>query len=72
MLPLAMAQGSALGGAGVMLAFGVATLPAMLGAGYVLAAARRYLRGNAVRQCLGVLVLAFGVWSVSTALQAHH
>jgi sulfite exporter TauE/SafE len=35
-LPLALLGGSAVGGAGVMLAFGVGTLPALLGAGWTL------------------------------------
>lgn len=53
--------GSAAGGAAVMLAFGLGTLPMLLGLGLAGANLRARLQQRAVRVAAGVLVLAFGV-----------
>jgi sulfite exporter TauE/SafE len=64
-LALAAASGSAIGGGLVMLAFGLGTLPSMLGAG--LATTRvRSLTGPRMRVVAGVLVLLLGVGSLGT------
>ena len=66
-LALAMLSGSALGGAAIMLAFGVGTLPNLL-------LADRLLRGSAFarltawRRLGGALVIGFGLWSMVRVL----
>ncbi len=61
-LLLASLSGSTLRGAGVMLAFGLGTLPAMLGSSLVGARASRWLDAHGRRRWSGVLLLAFGIW----------
>ena len=64
MLLTAAVSGSAIGGASVMAAFGLGTLPAMAGvtaAGNLL---RRHL--TRLRRVGGALILAFGVWTLAT------
>nr|WP_314547788.1 sulfite exporter TauE/SafE family protein [uncultured Massilia sp.] len=60
-LVTAMLSGSALSGALVMLAFGLGTLPMLLGLGVLGARLRALLRRRGVRIASGVLVLGFGV-----------
>ena len=57
----AMLAGSAAGGAAVMLAFGLGTLPMLLAMGLAGAPLRGALQRRAVRAVAGMLVLAFGV-----------
>jgi uncharacterized protein len=57
----ALATGSALRGAGVMLAFGLGTLPNLLLAGYVFVRFRSVAQARAVRLLSGLLVLGFGL-----------
>ena len=62
-LGLAAAAGGALDGAAVMVAFGVATLPALV---FFAAAVRRFADDSIWRRrVLGFLVLATGIWSIS-------
>ena len=61
MLFTAMLTGSTLGGASVMLAFGLGTLPMLLSLGLVGDRARLALQRPAVRRWCGVVVLGFGV-----------
>ena len=66
-LVTAMLSGSALGGAGVMLAFGLGTLP-MLGAlGMAGQGVRRLVGRRAVRVACGAGVLAFGLLGLARA-----
>jgi sulfite exporter TauE/SafE len=60
MLILALGTGSAGQGALVMLAFGIGTLPNLLGIGLLAGAAARYLELGALRAAAGVLVIGFG------------
>jgi sulfite exporter TauE/SafE len=60
-LATAMLSGSAAGGALVMLAFGVGTLPMLLGLGLLGARLRALLAVRAVRVACGALVLGFGL-----------
>jgi sulfite exporter TauE/SafE len=60
-LVTAMLSGSAASGALVMLAFGLGTLPMMLGLGLAGAGLRGWLRLRAVRTGCGAVVLAFGI-----------
>jgi len=57
----AMFSGSALAGAGVMLAFGLGTLPALLGLGLLGTRLRELARQRSVRIACGLIVLGFGV-----------
>ncbi len=61
MLLTATLVGSAHGGAAVMLAFGLGTLPMLLALGAAGARLRRALQQKAVRAAAGLLVLAFGL-----------
>ncbi len=64
-LATALASGSALQGAGLMLAFGAGTLPNLLLAGVVATRLQAYARQPMLRLGCGLLVLAFGVWGLS-------
>jgi len=57
----ALLSGSAAGGAAVMLAFGLGTLPMLLALGLAGATLREALQRPCVRRACGLLVLAFGV-----------
>ncbi|RQO36378.1 cytochrome biogenesis protein [Herminiimonas sp. KBW02] len=57
----AMFSGSALSGASVMLAFGLGTLPALLGLGMLGSRLRELAQQRSVRIACGLIVLAFGV-----------
>lgn len=60
----AMATGSALQGALVMLAFGIGTLPNLLGIALLAGAAARIAERDWVRQAAGVLVMGFGLYAL--------
>jgi sulfite exporter TauE/SafE len=66
-LVTAMLSGSATGGALVMLAFGLGTLPMLLGLGLLGARLRASLRRRAVRLACGALVLGFGLLGLARA-----
>lgn len=57
----ALLSGSALAGAAVMLAFGLGTLPMLLGLGLLGARLRRGMQRRGVRLACGALVLGFGL-----------
>jgi sulfite exporter TauE/SafE len=63
-LATALTSGSALGGAGLMLAFGAGTLPNLLLAGLLAVRLRSYAGKPWVRLVAGLLVLSFGVWGL--------
>jgi len=63
----AMLSGSAAGGALVMLAFGLGTLPMLLGLGLLGARLRASLRRREVRLACGALVLGFGLLGLARA-----
>jgi sulfite exporter TauE/SafE len=60
---IAASSDSALDGAMTMAAFGIGTLPIMLGIGVVAARAARAMTRAWVRRAAGVVMLAFGLWS---------
>ncbi|MDR2014286.1 MAG: sulfite exporter TauE/SafE family protein [Azoarcus sp.] len=66
-LALALMTGSALRGAGLMLAFGLGTLPNLLLAGLALGRFCDFTRNNRVRLIAGLLVLGFGVFGLIRA-----
>jgi sulfite exporter TauE/SafE len=61
MLTLALASGDALSGAGVMLAFGLGTLPNLLAAGFAAQKLLALRRVPWVRRAAGVAIMALGV-----------
>lgn len=61
MLPLALFAGGAWQGATVMLVFGVATLPNLVGIGFVVQRLRRVLRGGAWRGAAAAVLGAFAL-----------
>jgi hypothetical protein len=63
----AMLAGSAAGGAAVMLAFGLGTLPALAALGLAGQELRSYLARPAVRHGCGLAILAFGLLGLARA-----
>ncbi len=61
MLISAMASGSAVNGAALMLAFGIGTLPNLLAMGYFARQLKEFMQNRAVRLAAGLLVAGFGV-----------
>ncbi len=69
-----LTAGSALGGAWLMLGFGIGTLPALLIAGNALNYLRNWLRSPLLRTTAGITVIAFGLYSAFSGLSGvgHH
>ena len=65
MLLTAMSAGSTAGGAMTMLAFGVGTLPVMVGAGWSAGRLRGWTRKRQVRMVAGVAVVAMGLFGIA-------
>ncbi len=63
-LATALTSGSAWHGAGLMLVFGVGTLPNLMLAGLLAARLQAYARQPMVRMLSGLLILGFGVWGL--------
>lgn len=63
-LATALTSGSAVHGAGLMLAFGVGTLPNLLLAGLLAARLQAYAMKRGVRLACGLLILGFGIWGL--------
>lgn len=68
-LVTALTSGSAMHGAGLMLAFGAGTLPNLLLAGLLAARLKACVARPFVRITAGLLVLAFGLWGLFGALR---
>ena len=66
-LATALVSGSTLRGAGLMLAFGLGTLPNLLLAGLLVKHLREFARKRAVRLVSGLMVLGFGVFGLANA-----
>jgi sulfite exporter TauE/SafE len=63
-LATALTSGSAWHGAGLMLTFGVGTLPNLLLAGLLATRLQAYARQPMVRMLSGLIILGFGVWGL--------
>ncbi len=63
-LTTALSSGSAVHGAGLMLAFGVGTLPNLLLAGLLAARLQAWARQPLLRVTSGLFILGFGVWGL--------
>ncbi|MQM39603.1 hypothetical protein KBTX_03633 [wastewater metagenome] len=68
MLVAAALAGGAVDGAGVMVAFGIGTMPAMVLTGTAAAVTGRLLARGRVRLALGVTILVMGVWTASVPI----
>lgn len=66
-LPIALVSGSAFAGAGVMLAFGAGTLPALLGAGWALRRGGLLLPSLLARRLAGSLLVVLAIAGVFQA-----
>ncbi len=62
----ALATGSALSGAALMLAFGLGTLPNLLGMGLFAQQIQPFMQRLWVRRAAGLLVAGFGVWGLAS------
>lgn len=63
-LAYAMAQGDAIGGGLVMLAFGLGTLPTVLATGFIAQQLSGLLQRRQIRWSLALLVILFGLWTI--------
>lgn len=68
----ALTSGTALEGALLMFGFGIGTLPAMLLAGNSLQLLGGWVRSPRVRTAAGISIIAFGIYSGMSALNARH
>lgn len=59
-----LAAGGAAGGAALMLAFGLGTLPNLLGMGVFAAGLKLFMQNRWVRRAAGLMVAGFGVWGL--------
>lgn len=69
LLATALLAGSATGGAVVMLAFGLGTLPNLMAAGLAAGRMQAAFRGRRVRQAAGALVASFGIVGLARATE---
>lgn len=63
-LVAALAAGSATSGAALMLAFGLGTLPNLLGMAFFAQQLQHFMQKTVVRQAAGLLVAGFGAWGL--------
>jgi len=68
MLLVAAASGDPLVGAGVMLAFGIGTLPAMTGVALFAQTLRRWQSRTGTKRLLGGCMLVFALWTLASPL----
>lgn len=69
MLINAVSAGGAAQGAGLMLAFGLGTLPNLLAIGLLAGAAARLARSDTARRVAGVTVMLFGLYTLWSAVR---
>jgi uncharacterized protein len=67
-LPLALVSGSPLSGAGVMVAFGIGTLPALVGAGWLIGKGSHLLPGLLARRIVGGALVMLAVAGILQAM----
>ena len=71
-LAMAMTQPSAIQAASGMLAFGLGTLPSVLAAGVAAQQLTRILQQRKLRMALAIIMIAFGLWTISGSLSHSH
>ena len=73
MLMVSATSGNAAGGAAVMVAFGIGTLPAMLTSTFAAARIQHWFARPGTKLASGIALVAFGAWMfISSALMAGH
>jgi sulfite exporter TauE/SafE len=72
MLMFAALSGDSAHGAGIMVAFGLGTMPTMLTSSAFAARLGTWVRQRGIRQFGGALLLLFGCWTVWSALPSPH
>lgn len=74
MLIFSMGSGSGIQGAGIMLMFGLGTIPAVMGLGIVADKAMNLLQNNYAKNIFGSMIILFGCWTVWGAINVslHH
>lgn len=70
-MALSVTRASPLESAGVMLAFGIGTLPALLLTGTAAGQLRHLLQRPGTRQTAGALVILFGLWTILGLFTGH-
>lgn len=68
-LAYGLSQASVAGAAGVMLAFGLGTLPAVLASGVFAERMKALMQHRGLRLLMAVLIMLFGVWTIVAAAQ---
>lgn len=63
-LVYAMAQGNAIESAGVMLAFGLGTLPTVFAGGWFADQLKQLLQAKGLRIVMALLLVGFGIWTI--------
>lgn len=71
-LALALARADTLVSGGVMLAFGLGTLPTLLVTGTLAGRLRNFLQQRNARRVAGLVVIAFGLWTAGQPWLAPH
>lgn len=71
-LTLALARADTLVSGGVMLAFGLGTLPTLLVTGTLAGRLRTLLQAQGSRRLAGLLVMTFGLWTAASPLLSPH
>jgi sulfite exporter TauE/SafE len=72
MLLFATFSADAWHGAAIMMAFGLGTLPSMLGSSLVASQLQRWIAQPHMRMASGLALLVFGTWMILVAVQPHH
>lgn len=74
MLVFSMASGSGIQGAGIMLMFGLGTVPAVMGLGMVADKAMNLLQHKYAKNIFGSMIIFFGAWTIWGAIgtSLHH
>ncbi len=66
-LAMALGRADALASGALMLAFGLGTLPTLLVTGTLAGRLRQHLQRSGTRRLAGLLVIAFGIWTIVAA-----
>jgi sulfite exporter TauE/SafE len=72
MLMFSALSGNSLQGAGIMVAFGLGTMPAMLASSAFAARFAHWIRHRGTRQLGGAILLLFGLWIAWSAMPSGH
>lgn len=68
MLVFSISSGNGIHGAGMMLMFGLGTMPAVIGMGMLAEKVMRQLQRAIIKNFMGVMVIVFGLWTIWVAV----